>query len=86
MASLSSGVQLIRCKRGIATWPSICRHRPRIADNPRLEELDRSLKRDPDALDSRFERAGLLREQGRFEEAKRDYLKLPRRAPSKFGA
>jgi tetratricopeptide (TPR) repeat protein len=59
---------------------------PRIALNARLEELDRSLKRDPDALDSRFERAGLLREQGRFEEAKRDYLELLRRAPSKFGA
>ena len=59
---------------------------PRIALNARLEELGRSLKRDPDALDSRFERAGLLREQGRFEEAKRDYLELLRRAPSKFGA
>jgi Tetratricopeptide repeat len=58
---------------------------PRVADL-RIQELDRSLERDPDALDARFERAGLLREQGQFEEAKRDYLELLKRTPTHFGA
>src|SRR5208282_4106085 len=44
------------------------------------------LARDPDAVDARFERAGLLREQGLFEEAKRDYLELIARRPTDFGA
>ena len=48
-------------------------------------ELDRALERDADAIRARFERAGLLREQGRFEEAKRDYLELIRRKPTDFG-
>jgi hypothetical protein len=52
----------------------------------RLAELDRSLAQDPDAAEALFERAGLLREDGRFEEAKRDYLELLRRAPADFGA
>ena len=52
----------------------------------RIQELDRLLERDADAFDARFERAGLLREQGRFEEAKRDYFDLLRRRPSDFGA
>ncbi len=52
----------------------------------RISALDRSLERDPDAIEARYERAGLLREQGLFEEAKRDYLELLRRAPTDFGA
>ena len=52
----------------------------------RIRELDRLLARDPDAIAARFERAGLLREQGPFEEAKRDYLELMRRKPADFGA
>jgi Tetratricopeptide repeat len=52
----------------------------------RIGRLDRILARDPDAIDARFERAGLLREQGRFEEAKRDYLDLIRRRPADFTA
>ncbi len=59
-------------------------HSPRIAFGRRIEELDRSLARDPDAIAPRFERAGLLREQGLFEEAKRDYLELLRRTPTDF--
>jgi len=43
------------------------------------------LERDSDALGARFERAGLLRERGLFEEAKHDYLQLLRRAPTDFG-
>ena len=61
------------------------KHSPPTAHGRRIQELDRSLERDPDALDARFERAGLLREQGLFEEAKRDYLQLLRRAPTDFG-
>jgi Tetratricopeptide repeat len=59
---------------------------PRTADHARIQELDRLLQHDPDALAARFERAGLLREQGLFEDAKRDYLELLRRAPTDFGA
>lgn len=52
----------------------------------RIGRLDRILAQDPDAIDARFQRAGLLREQGRFEEAKRDYLDLIRRRPGDFTA
>jgi len=58
-------------------------YRPR---SYRIQELDRLLEHDPDAIELRFERAGLLREQGCFEEAKRDYLELLRRRPTHFGA
>jgi Tetratricopeptide repeat len=52
----------------------------------RLHVLDRMLERAPDAYAARFERAGLLREQGQFEEAKADYLELIRRKPDDFAA
>ncbi len=52
----------------------------------RLQALDRSIEQNPDGLKARFERASLLREQGLFEEAKRDYLEVLRRAPTDFGA
>ncbi len=44
------------------------------------------LEHDPDAIAARFQRAGLLREQGEFEAAKQDYLELIRRNPTDFGA
>jgi hypothetical protein len=52
----------------------------------RIQDLDRSIEHDPDAIAPRFERAGLFREEGLFEEAKRDYLELLRRKPTDFGA
>jgi hypothetical protein len=58
----------------------------RAAHSVRIDELDRALERDPDAIAARAERAGLLREQRRFEEAKRDYLELIRRTPTDFAA
>jgi tetratricopeptide (TPR) repeat protein len=62
------------------------KHSPLITHSLRIRELDRRLERGPDGRDARFERAGLLREQGLFEEAKRDYLELLRRTPTDFGA
>jgi hypothetical protein len=59
---------------------------PRTARSLRIQQLDRLLARHPDAIEARFERAGLLREQGSFEAAKRDYLELIRRRPTDFGA
>ena len=56
------------------------------AASVRISELDRVLQHDPKAFAARFERAGLLREQDRFEEAKRDYLELIRQRPTDFGA
>jgi hypothetical protein len=50
----------------------------------RIGELDLALERGPDDIAALSERAGLLREQGRFEEAKRDYLDLIRRQPTDF--
>ena len=50
----------------------------------RIGELDLALERDPDDIAALCERAGLLREEGRFEEAKRDYLDLIRRQPTDF--
>jgi hypothetical protein len=61
-------------------------HSLRFPHSLRIEQLDRSLERDPDAVEARYERASLLREQGLFEEAKRDYLELLRRTPTDFGA
>jgi len=52
----------------------------------RLARLDAQLAQDPDAIPPRYARASLLREAGRPEEAKRDYLELLRRAPTHFGA
>jgi hypothetical protein len=59
---------------------------PGTARNLRLQHLDSVLEHDPDAIEARAERAGLLREQGRFEDAKRDYLELIRRKPDDFTA
>jgi hypothetical protein len=59
---------------------------PQTARTVRISELDRALERDPDAIEARCERAGLLREQGAFEAAKQDYLELIRRKPTDFGA
>jgi hypothetical protein len=56
------------------------------ARSPRLRELDVALERDPDCIAALAERAGLLREEGRFEEAKREYLELIRRNPTDFAA
>jgi Tetratricopeptide repeat len=72
---------LIRDARPFAVTDRLPHARPL-----RLQRLDRALERDPDAIDQRFERAGLLREEGRFEEAKRDYLELIRRQPTDFAA
>jgi hypothetical protein len=52
----------------------------------RIRELERLLERDPDAVAARYERAGLLRELGRSEDAQHDYLELLRRTPTDFGA
>jgi hypothetical protein len=52
----------------------------------RLAHLDAQLAQNPDAIAPRYERASLLREAGRSEEAKRDYLELLRRAPTHFAA
>jgi hypothetical protein len=59
---------------------------PKSIRSPRLQALDRALNRDPDAIEMRSERAGLLREQGLFAEAKHDYLELLRRRPTDFTA
>jgi hypothetical protein len=58
----------------------------RGAWDERMLRLDRMLAHDPDAIEARFERAGLLREQGSFEASKRDYLELIRRQPTHFAA
>lgn len=51
----------------------------------RIAQLDSLLAREPDAIEARSERAGLLRELGMVEEAKRDYLELIKRKPDDFG-
>lgn len=58
----------------------------RGSPNPRIHDIDRSLEHESGSVEARFERAGLLREQGLFEEAKHEYLELLRRAPTDFGA
>jgi Tetratricopeptide repeat len=61
------------------------KHSPLTGRSRRIEELDRLLERNPEAPEARVERAGLLREQGMFDAAKRDYLRLLRRDPADFG-
>jgi hypothetical protein len=61
------------------------KHSPLTTHSRRLQDLDRLLEQDPDVLGARYERASLLREQGQFEAAKRDYLELLRRTPTDFG-
>lgn len=61
-------------------------HSPGTTRRLRLAELERSLAQNSDSAELLFERASLFREDGRFEEAKRDYLELLRRAPTDFGA
>ncbi len=51
----------------------------------RIAQLDLLLERAPDAIEARAERAGLLRELGLFEQAKRDYLELLKCKPGDFG-
>jgi len=68
------------------------RKRAQMTTNPQpsytslAADADRSMQRDADAFAVRFERAGVLRENGQFEEAKREYLALLRRSPTDFGA
>ena len=58
----------------------------RITRTQRLEALDRQVAQQPDAIEPRYERASLLREAGRTDDAKRDHLALLARAPTHFGA
>lgn len=59
---------------------------PPNAKAARIHERDRAIEPDPDSIAAQFEHAGLLRERGLFEEAKRRYLELLRREPTHFGA
>lgn len=59
---------------------------PRQQREAALAALDARLLREPEAIDPRFERAGLLAALGRNEEAKAEYLALLALAPAHFGA
>jgi hypothetical protein len=59
---------------------------PSLARSLRIEELDGVLRQDPHPVDALAERAALLREEGDFEGAKRDYLALLRHRPTDFAA
>ena len=72
--------------RGATTKPDEGPSESAIAPAARLRELDGALACDPGCIAALAERAGLLREQGRYDEAKRDYLELIRRNPTDFGA
>ncbi len=77
-------IAAIDSRDGIAA-PTVTEQPPSAAPRGlRLQQLDRRLERDPDAFAARFERAGLLREQGAYEDAKRDYLALLQRRPDDF--
>ncbi len=60
-------------------WPP---YRQRAAA---LEDVEARLAFDPDDLERRFERAGLLAELGRPDEAKQAYLEIVARWPDHFG-
>jgi hypothetical protein len=52
----------------------------------RLAEIDALLAGDPEAVEARYHRAGLLAELGRADEARQDYLAVIALAPTHFGA
>src|SRR5271163_3940196 len=66
--------------RSATDWPA---YRQREAA---LEDIEARLAAEPDGVESKFERAGLLTELGRTDEAKRAYLEILARWPEHFGA
>ncbi len=61
-------------------WP------PRVVREAALGEIEGTLAADPQAVEPRFDRARLLTELGRTDEAKQAYLDLLALAPGHFGA
>ena len=61
---------------GSADWP------PRMAREAALRELDARIAAEPEALNARLERAGLLVELGRTLDARNAYLDVLARAPA----
>ena len=59
-----------------ANWP------PRLARESALHDLDARIAAEPDAVEKRVERAGLLAELGRTLDARNAYLDVLARAPS----
>jgi hypothetical protein len=55
-------------------------------DSPQIAEIDARLAREPDHVELRYCRAGLLAAAGRIDAARDDYLAVIARAPSHFGA
>src|SRR5271167_4068902 len=51
-----------------------------------LSDIDARLALDPDQLELRYLRAGLLAGLGRADEARQDYLAVIAQAPTHFGA
>lgn len=51
-----------------------------------LEKVDAKLSTNPDDVDTLFERARLLTDLGRLEEARNAYMAVIQRAPDHFGA
>lgn len=62
------------------TWPTY------LSRQEALIELDARLTEAPDDVAARFDRARLLTDLGRPEEARNAYIELIRRAPTHFGA
>jgi len=58
------------------SWP------PRLARQAALAQMDARIAADPDAIDPRVERAGLLAELGRTLDARNAYLEVLARVPS----
>lgn len=63
-----------------STWP------PRLSRETALEAMDALLAASPDSMEVRFNRAALLAELGRMDEAKSTYLDLLALDPAHFGA
>jgi tetratricopeptide (TPR) repeat protein len=60
--------------------------RPALARKEALCEVEARIKLDPESIDLRFERACLLNEMGRIEDAKQAYLDVLTRSPEHVGA
>ena len=57
-----------------------------LAREQALDETETRLTANPDVIELRFDRARLLTELGRTEEAKQTYLDILSRDPAHFGA
>ena len=83
---MAFGLEGIGVRTSAKKTETLCDWQPWLLREAALKEVDAKLLVEPSAAGLRFDRARLLAELGRTEEAKRAYLDLLALSPSHFGA